>query len=207
LNFQEHDRNEPFDAPKIPVELRAFCEQSFLLPGENQQDFEMIQRMMIEEVRPVTNIEWLWTLDLVELSWEILRYRRLKQRVLQEYRHSAIKAILLRLEGAGIPAGNLQFLELQVGRSAAEWRDNPQAADEIDARLRRHGFDDSAVNAEIFCQVRGAYAMLNDLMHSAQNRRMILLREITSRRGFSKRLGKFQTRPDAGRREILNQHI
>jgi hypothetical protein len=179
--LSDHDPvgKEPFKSPAIPPELRAFSEPSFLLPGENRREFEMIRKMIIDEVRPQTNIEWLWTLDLVELSWEILRYQRLKQRVLEEYRHAAIKAILLRLEGAGLPAGNLQYLELQVGRSAAEWRDNPQAADEIDARLRRHGFDDNAVNAEIFCQVRGPFGMFDDLMHSAQ--RIVLLREINSR--------------------------
>ena len=206
MNLPAHDRDEPFHAPAIPVELRALSEPSFLLPGENRQQFETIQKMMIEEVRPESNIEWLWTLDLIELSWEILRYRRLKQRVLNQYRHAAIKAILLRLDGAGIPVGDLQYLELQVGRSAAEWRDNPQAADEIDARLRRHGFDDSAVNAEIFCQARAVFGMFDDLMHAAQNRRMVLLREITSRRELSKRVAKFQSRSDAGRTQILNQH-
>jgi hypothetical protein len=72
------------------------------------------------------------------------------------------------LDGAGIPVGDMQYLELQVGRSVAEWRDNPQAADEIDARLRRHGFDDSTVNTELFCQTRGVFGMLDDLMHAAQ---------------------------------------
>jgi hypothetical protein len=27
--------------------------------------------MMVDDVQPETNIEWLWTPDLVELSWEI----------------------------------------------------------------------------------------------------------------------------------------
>ena len=206
MNLPAHDRDEPFKAPTIPVELRALSEPSFLLPGEKRQEFEMIQKMIIEEVRPESNVEWLWTLDLIELSWEILRYRRLKQRVLNEYRHAAIKAILLRLDGAGIPVEDLQYLELQVGRSAAEWRDNPQAADEIDARLRRHGFDDRAVNAELFCQARAGFGMFDDLMHAAQHRRRVLLREITSRRELSKRIAKFQSRPDAGRTQILNQH-
>src|SRR5207253_8617638 len=104
------------------------------------------------------------------------------------------------------PVEDLQYLELQVGRSAAEWRDNPQAADEIDARLRRHGFDDSAVNAELFCQARGVFGMFDDLMHAAQNRRMVLLREINSRRELSKRVAEFRSRPEAGRTQILNQH-
>ena len=102
--------------------------------------------------------------------------------MLHAYRYDAIKAILLRLDGAGIPAQDLPDLELQIGRSAAAWRDDPQAAGEIEARLRRHGFDDGALNAEIFCQARSVFASLEKLLHAAQNRRIRLLREIHSRR-------------------------
>lgn len=209
MPLREHEHGERFNAPAIPVEpqLKPFSEPCFLLPGENRQEFEIVQKMMIEEVRPETNIEWLWTLDLIELSWEILRYRCLKQRILLEHRHLAIQAILMRLDGAGIPARDLQNLELQVRRSAAEWRDDPQAASEIEARLRRNDFEDSAVNAELYCQARGMFAMFDDLMRAAQNRRMVVLREITSRRELSKRLGKLQNRPGASRPEISNQQI
>jgi hypothetical protein len=61
----------------VPAEVRAFSEP-FLLPGESHRDFESVRKMMIEEVKPESYIEWLWTLDLVELSWEILRYRQLR---------------------------------------------------------------------------------------------------------------------------------
>jgi len=64
--------------------------------------------MIIEDVGPTTNLEWLWTLDLTELSWEILRYRRLRERVLQAYRARAIASLLQRLDGAGIPSQSLQ---------------------------------------------------------------------------------------------------
>ena len=33
--------------------------------------------MMIDDIQPRTTIEWLWTFDMIELSWEVLRYRRL----------------------------------------------------------------------------------------------------------------------------------
>jgi hypothetical protein len=35
--------------------------------------------MIIDDIRPGTNIEWLWMLDLVDLSWEILRYRSMSR--------------------------------------------------------------------------------------------------------------------------------
>jgi hypothetical protein len=49
--------------------------------------------MTLKSIQPQTNIEWPWTLGLVELSWEILRYRLLKTRILEAYRVAAIEAI------------------------------------------------------------------------------------------------------------------
>src|SRR3954464_1040649 len=86
----------------IPAALKSFEEPSCLLPGEEKREFEIIRQMIIEDVRPKTNLEWLWTIDLVELSWEILRYRRLRERILQAYRGNAIASILQRLDGAGV---------------------------------------------------------------------------------------------------------
>jgi hypothetical protein len=63
------------------VTLAAFAEP-YLLPGESHRHFAAILTKMIDEVRPQSCMEWFWTFDLVELSWEILRYRRLKMRIL-----------------------------------------------------------------------------------------------------------------------------
>jgi hypothetical protein len=68
------------DTISVPAVLRSFADPSGLLPGEDRQDFEAIRQMMIDDIKPETNLEWLWVFDLVELSWEILRYRRLKQK-------------------------------------------------------------------------------------------------------------------------------
>src|SRR5882757_7235740 len=99
-----HEMNSSIQLRAIPAELKMLEEPSCLLPGESRHEFKAIQRMIIEDVGPKTNMEWLWTLDLTELSWEILRYRRLRERILQAYRAKAIAAILQRLDGAGIPA-------------------------------------------------------------------------------------------------------
>ena len=91
-------------SPTLPAQLMPFSEPSLLLPGENLRDFEIIRQMMVDDIQPQTNTEWLWTLDLVEVSWEILRYRNLKNRILDAHRAAAIAAILQRLDGEGMPA-------------------------------------------------------------------------------------------------------
>jgi hypothetical protein len=99
----------PCGSLTVPAELIPFSEPSFLLPGENLRDLEAIRQMMIDDIQPETNVEWLWTLDLVELSWEILRYRCLKKRILDAHRAAAIEAILQRLDGEGCRPTSCQW--------------------------------------------------------------------------------------------------
>src|SRR5882672_1028895 len=168
----------------VPAELVPFSEPSFLLPGESRQDFEAIRQMMVDDIRPETNIEWLWTLDLVELSWEILRYRRLKKRILDAHRVAAIEAILQRLDGEGMPAEAMPMVRTRARRTAAEWRDDREAASEIESRLDRSGFDAIDINAEVFVQARELFDLFDQLMIAAQRRRIGLLQEISFRREF-----------------------
>jgi hypothetical protein len=77
--------------PSMLAEFKEF-RHPCLLPGESRREFETIRRMIIDDIRPGTNIEWLWTLDLVDLSWEILR-RCLKQKTtLEAFRLAAVEA-------------------------------------------------------------------------------------------------------------------
>src|SRR5712671_3804069 len=181
----------------VPAELVPFSEPSFLLPGESRQDFDAIRQMMVDDIRPETNIEWLWTLDLVELSWEILRYRRLKKRILDAHRVTAIDAILQRLDGEGMPVETMQMVRTRARRAAAEWRDDREAAVEIEARLDRGGFDAVDINAEVFVQARELFDMFDQLMIAAQRRRVGLLREISIRHEIVGRVRRVKRAPDS----------
>jgi hypothetical protein len=177
----------PPGPPKAPAELKPFADPSFLLPGEDFRDYEVLRQMIVDDIQPKTNVEWLWTLDLVELSWEILRYRRLKKSILDVHRATAIEAILRRLDGEGMPAEVMPMVHLHAKRTAAEWRDDRDSAAETEARLRRSKFDNIDINAEVFVQARASFEMFDRLTQSAQNRRIGLLREISLRRELARR--------------------
>ena len=132
-------------------------------------------------------MEWLWTLDLVELSWEILRYRRLKMRVLALDRAAAIEAIVLRVDGEGLPIEAMPMVRQHARRAAADWRTDPQGAIDIEAHLERSGFDQIDINAQAIAQARELLLVFDHLMQSAQSPRVALLREICVRREFAQR--------------------
>jgi hypothetical protein len=83
----------------IPAELEELTHEPCLMHGESRREFETIRWMIIDDICPKTNIEWLWTLDLVELSWEILRYRCLKKKILEGFRMAAVESLLRRVDG------------------------------------------------------------------------------------------------------------
>jgi hypothetical protein len=198
LNFKNSQTaRESCGSLTVPAELISFSEPSLLLPGESRQDYEAIRQMMVDDIRPETNIEWLWTLDLVELSWEILRYRRLKKRILDAHRVAAIEAILQRLDGQGMPAEDMPTVRARSRRTAAEWYDGREAASEIEARLHQRGFDQIDINAEVFVQARELFDLFDQLMIAAQRRRIGLLREISIRHEVVKRVRRLLKAQDS----------
>jgi len=166
----------------VPAIFRRVVQPAFLLPGESLNDYEAIRDMIVQEIAPQSGIEWLWTADLVELSWEIIRYRALRQKMLEIRRRDAIDAMLQRLDLPGIPHEFRQSARDQTKLNAEQWRSDRMARAEIEARLTAEGIDEGSVNAEVLIQCRELFMMFDNLTQAAQTRRILLLREINRRR-------------------------
>jgi hypothetical protein len=166
----------------VPAIFDRVVEPTFLMPGESLDDYKAIRDMILQEIAPQSGIEWLWAADLVELSWDIVRYRALRQKMLKIRRQDAIAAMLQRLDLPGIPHAFRQSARDQTNLNAEQWRTDPIANAEIETRLATQGIDEGSVNAEVLIQCRELFILFDGLMQSAQNRRILLLREINRRR-------------------------
>jgi hypothetical protein len=166
----------------IPSLFQRLLQPMALLPGESASDYEQLRDSLIEEVEPQSGIEWLWTADLVDLSWDIIRYRALRQKALEVRRRDAIEAMLRRIDLPGIPQACLPFARERTKENAEQWRSDPIAGAEIATRLSDQGIDDGSLNAELLVQTRELFTLFDGLIQSAQTRRVLLLREISRRR-------------------------
>ena len=166
----------------VPVIFDRLVQPTFLMPGESLSDYEAIRDMIIEEIAPQSGIEWLWAADLIELSWDIVRCRGLRQKMLKVRRQDAIDAMLQRIDLPGIPYPFRQSARDQTRLNAEQWRTDSVASAEIENRLAAQGIDEGSVNAEVLIQSRELFIMFDSLMQSAQTRRILLLREINRRR-------------------------
>jgi hypothetical protein len=147
----------------MPAFLKAIARPLSLLPGEDPEEFEAIRDVIIDDVAPQSGIEWLWTIDLIELSWDIQRYRTLRHKVLETHRQRAIEQALLRIDCAGIPAASQEMALSQIQQNAARWQDDPQAAIEIKARLASYGFDTFSIDMEVLV-LRGSLGPKSDAL-------------------------------------------
>lgn len=172
----------PAAASAVPVEFQALCPAPQLLPGESMEQYRALQALIFRDIVPQSAIEWLLAIDVAELSWEVQRYRILRHRLLDSYRQKAIEMTLRRIDVAGIAPIFEDDAERYTIQNALDWRLDPIAAEEIEARLASYGFDQHAISLEVYVQAREIFTLFEALMNAAQLRRLFLLKEINSRR-------------------------
>lgn len=182
--------NGPFQVTpcqsNLPEQLEILRPEPLLLPGESREHYDALQRIVIADIAPRSAIEWLMAFDVAELSWEIRRYRSLRHRLLEAFRHKAIESALRQIDLVGIAEHSKEFAKAHIAKNVLDWRRDSRATAEIDRRLSRYGLDRNAINMEVYVQVLDRYLFFEGLINSASLHRLNLLREITRGR-FARR--------------------
>jgi hypothetical protein len=170
--------NGPFQPAQqltaLPTEFEVLAPPPLLLPGESLEHYQRLRQTIFEDLAPRSAIEWLLVIDVAELSWEIQRYRLLRHKLLETYRQKAIEAALRSIDMVGIAPEFNDEAEYYTLQNALSWRIDPIAATEIDARLASYGFDQGAINIDVYVQAREIFVLFESLLNAAQTKRMLL---------------------------------
>ncbi|WP_448041530.1 hypothetical protein [Bradyrhizobium liaoningense] len=173
---------QPQSASVLPSQFEALCHSPQLLPGENIDQYYALQAAIFRDLAPQSAIEWLFAIDIAELSWEMQRYRVLRHRLLNTYRQKAIEMTLRRVDFAGIAPEFQDIAEIYTINNALDWQMDASAALDIEARLRAYGFDQHAISMEVYVQAREILVLFDSLLNGAQLRRLMLLKEVPNLR-------------------------
>ena len=106
----------------LPTEFESLAPPPLLLPGEKLEQYQMLRQAIFVDIAPRSAIEWLLAIDVVELSWEIQRYRLLRHKVLEAYRQKAIEVTLRRIDMVGIAPDMEDLAEHYTLQNALSWR-------------------------------------------------------------------------------------
>jgi hypothetical protein len=171
--------NQTFGRHHPPAGIMSLLEQRPLIWGEAVIDYDALFTAILEEIEPITCLQWLHVKNLSDLAWEIYRYRRLKAKIINLARVDAIESLLKPI-AVGRPdtiqayeredhvkrvAHNLEFGN-EAERSAAQ------------QTLLNFGFKLDDVTTQSMVMTLPEVMQLDRLIASAEGRMGLLLRDV-----------------------------
>jgi len=144
-----------------------------LLPGEKEADYAELALAIVKAAHPKDAIEDLLTRDVIDLSWEVLRLRRLKAGLLRGAISSSIYQVMCRLG----------YEDEYAWKLAANWAAERKAAQkEVAGALQKAQLTMEDVMAETLEGKIDSFERFDRLLASSEARRNNALREIERHR-------------------------
>jgi hypothetical protein len=164
----------------------GFTFRPALLKHESAQEFEKVLKELNLDIQPGNFTERMYVDDIANLTWDTLRYRRIKAGIVDNaFRHALENILRPFLRGPdGISMANLAAQGL-----ASEWFFTQTAKDRVSALLKQAELDERAVEAEALRLRLSEIEKIDRLIASAEARRDKALRTVALyKEGFSKKL-------------------
>jgi hypothetical protein len=171
------------DASDLPIPSGAPQQQALacagpapLLAGERTAGYDDLLARVTETLKPADVIEEIWVRDIVDLSWEVFRLRRIK----------------VELMSAAAWEGMAKVLEPFVDMpeaAAKSWARRDPAVQMAEAVLADAGLTMDAVTARTFSARIGDFERISRMTEAAEARRNAALHELDIHRAsFALRL-------------------
>ena len=154
----------------VSAELADVLGPPRLLKGEDEKGHTYLADQIRLAVAPKTIIEEILARDIADLTWEVLRLRKLKAELVSLRWHGTIWDLAERKLG--------QTKASALGKA---WNQDGHPG-QLKSALLEHGVDDDTINAEVLAQNIGEIERFDRLIASAEGRRNALLREIDRHR-------------------------
>jgi hypothetical protein len=144
-----------------------------LLPGEQEAEYATHAARIVAVAKPKDAIEDLLTRDVIDLTWEILRLRRMKGGLVRAAIGSGIERVMRSLGYSPLPARQI----------ATSWAAGEKSAkNEVAATLKKAQLTMEDVMAETLEGKIDSFERFDRLLASSEARRNNALREIERHR-------------------------
>jgi hypothetical protein len=153
-----------------------------LLPGEDGRLYAELRRRIWEALKPRDIFEEVLAADLVDIQWEIVRYRRLLGKHLQNERLRASEHLIegiLPLDFSPDEGARLAR-KRAIDRTTGE----PEARKEITSQMKRFDLDEEAVIAAAFARNVDLVEKVTRMISVAEARKNKAFREFEFRRSY-----------------------
>ena len=148
-----------------------------LYEGEDKEMYCRLYAQIRSAVTPKDVIEEIWVRDLIDLTWECFRLRRLKSRFMETMSVLGLSEVIDSLVS-----------ESRFDRIITDWENGlPRAREEVSAVLKKASIDREAIDAHTLLSRLDDFERFDQLTIRAERRRNDVLREIDRYRGSGTR--------------------
>ncbi len=179
---QNADSSADIQAP-LPPNFDFVFEDRPLLPGEDADQYDVLRESIVQQVKPADVIEAIWVKDIIDLTWEAKRSRRMRNRILVQARMKAVVELIL----PAFQKENSVYIEGITGPSvetlAAGWASgNESSTGRVNKYLQDRDLSAEDVTAHAFLLNLSAIERVDRLIFLVEHRRDALIREIERKR-------------------------
>jgi len=175
--------------------LDRFLGPSPLLEGEDPAAYAGLLEEVRQQTDPKDVIEHIYVRDIVDLTWELMRARKIKVALL----HKGQVRVVQQFASNGNWPG-LDYAAKELVRFAI----NKKFSDAVSI-LKKHGITLQDITAQAFASERQTIQLIDQNMMHIEARRNFALREIERRRSsFARRLGNSLNVVEAEYKEVID---
>ena len=182
--------------PEREVVVRSFDDflgPAPLLEGEDKADYIGLLEEVRRQVSPKDAIEQIYVRDIVDLTWELMRYRRIKVALLHTGQVRAVQQVASTNHWRGLNADARWAVSAAVKTSLAAGV----------KEVAKYGVTLQDINAHAFASERDTLLRLDQNMMQIEARRNFALREVERRRAsLGRRLGAVINEVEAEFKEV-----
>jgi hypothetical protein len=155
--------------------------QPSLLSFESQRDYRRLEEAIRDEISPQDLLEEMWTSEIVEGEWEIMRLRRYKSQIVNLARLKSLRNLL--------PSIMPDAGDREIGDLARRWFTNKTIRKQVNTQLRSIDLDESAIDVEAYRSSIDDLTSIDRRLMELVHRRDKIFRQIEDRRaGLAVRL-------------------
>jgi hypothetical protein len=158
-----------------------FLDDPPLVGDETIESYKSFFWAIVADLKPADTIDWLYTKDVVDLSWQIRRERVVLAGVVKSFQTEVVRDLLKATVDSSDAVQAATYRIFRASNDAQRWASDPGARKEIDARLTARGHPPAAVVAQAYMRGASHIDAIDKRIASYEARRVGIVREIERR--------------------------
>lgn len=170
---------ESFDGPRmtnIPDAIEGLLKNPPLLPNESREEFDGVFSDFFDPLAPETVPQHWLVYNSAILTWECMRYRRMKIEFITNQRREAVIRLIRK---AFIAPSMCAVMDPKMDsrENAERYLSDPSFARLVEDALQKAGYSANAIESEMFAGSLPGLLQFEKLIASAEKRLMAFFRE------------------------------